>query len=663
MKSIADRIPEDRDLQLARNEWAWLMQPLAGAFEWPVSMKPIALYCDPSLDARRHRDPVRSAVEGDIERLAGDWPDRRDAILADSGVPWVVLGDIGVGKTSWVSRFLSAVAGLPGVTSVSYNHNVQVGALDGRHLQEADRLHCALTAKLLKAVQDECRDCNLGALRVMEQDVDAVAGDLRAIRSSTTASIKEACEVLSADKGRTILVVVDNVDEYTQELQVRAAEFAAFAASLPGVTCLVALRPETYRTTQIRLNEPRKLSVYPPSLLDLLQRRLDCLWSDERGGPEVAAVLGKLGEESGWSLNFPWSRDSITSDPATLRRLYQDVVEAIGRNDVLGNLLVSLHNSNMREALGVLATLLRSGLFSDLLIEQLARDKPSPETRWGSDRRASREAKETFVTAYLRGPFRRYRGKTDRYPVPLLNVFDIPGVDQESMLVGVRVLQHLGALGAHVGQRNSVAAIEAALGRHGYTADVVRAAVVFLAQNGLVRDVREQKPWVAARPALAQSDEFMLSSAGYYLLTKLLDDYASRYCEAMAAVMSRPRADGQSWSEATLFTRQSPNAIGVLAMVIDVAEQEAHRSTTVAPQQSKRGRARRPPVAEAFGGSEVPGHRFIVSMALDCQRALRSTRRWIDENSADDYRLMTELGALETHLELLLDRAKRLQPA
>ena len=155
-----------------------------------------------------------------------------------------------------------------------YNHHIEKGGPVGSHLDQETRLHCFLYAELLKLIQQTCIKNNQNGLSVLKYDVNIAAGDPQYIDYNMTVALKQACTVLKNNCNVKMFFIIDNLDEYSKNIQVKAVDIADHISTWDNIFPLITLRPETYHRTQTHLKHPRQFAINPVSLNNILYKRL-----------------------------------------------------------------------------------------------------------------------------------------------------------------------------------------------------------------------------------------------------------------------------------------------------------------------------------------------------------------------------------------------------
>jgi len=639
---IIDLIGIQADTQLVRNEWDWLVEPLASCIKLPVQNSPNELYIDIAKTSDFFSDCSKST--GNTLDFPNDWLSRYELMVEDSILPLILIADIGVGKTSWLERFKCFLNELNDVVYYYYNHHIEKGGPVGSHLDQETRLHCFLYAELLKLIQQTCIKNNQNGLSVLKYDVNIAAGDPQYIDYNMTVALKQACTVLKNNCNVKMFFIIDNLDEYSKNIQVKAVDIADHISTWDNIFPLITLRPETYHRTQTHLKHPRQFAINPVSLNNILYKRFDYLWN-KGGRPSVNNVINKF-KNSNISLSLLWNEGPIDKDPNSLKRLHKKIIDVLTENRILEEALQKLHNYNMREILAIISKLLLSGFFSEEIIQDLKNETNQKGKLLKNDR-------EAVITTYLRGPFFRYRGPTNDYPVKMLNVFDIPGIANHDLLIAVRIMQVFG-------KANStgiiVEKVVEDLVELNYKKSDINIGIKFLAKFGFISDIKEQKPWGKTEDVeLSENDMFILAPAGNYLITKLFVEFAFRYCEAMADIMYRSRNDSVPWSVGTDRASHVENVIGVVKLIVSASESELKR--IIEYENTLEGKKLKFELFKKnFLSPDIIGSDFLITIANGCKSMIKYLTTSIYGYSGD-FEGQKKLKSLNGQINIQADKA------
>ena len=225
---------------------------------------------------------------------------------------------------------------------------------------------------------------------------------------------------------------------------------------------------------------------------------------------------------------------------------------------------------------------------------------------------------EDMITAYMRGPYKHHRGRTDTYTMRDLNIWDIAGSTEGTILIGVRVLQWLSKWPDASGGQ-SVASIAQSLTRFCYDDGLAREAVRHLAHRGFLLDAFRLKNWLDdSQTKLTDDDRFVISPAGKLLLSKCLGKYAFRYLEAVTDVLRRPRLDKGSWHSGKTFDDMIWNVLGMVDLILYGAECELRRMYLSTSGDDAATRALLGEYKATFRASDVIGSGFLWDLTTEC---------------------------------------------
>ena len=125
--SIVDRLNEIDDLRHVPEHWDMLISPIISALEGDVLPGEVeTLYVEP--DGNRAGTLTYFGAEA-LSDLPSTWHERFLVLSQQENRPLILLGDPGVGKTVWLTRFLRHLRSESTVSCVHYDHNARVGAL------------------------------------------------------------------------------------------------------------------------------------------------------------------------------------------------------------------------------------------------------------------------------------------------------------------------------------------------------------------------------------------------------------------------------------------------------------------------------------------------------------------------------------------------------
>lgn len=283
---------------------------------------------------------------------------------AASRRPIVLLGDVGVGKTTFIQHLVHVDAREVFADAISiyvdFGASTTLGKLDifvleetTRQLREqygidvdeasfAEAVHHAALNRFEKGV--------VGRLR----EIDRIAYEKERIRYlqecvfDRPRHLRQSLEHLRASRHRQIVIFLDNIDQRSSEDQDKVFLIANELATTWPATVFVTLRPETFYASShsgaLSGYQPRVFTIAPPRTDVMLQRRFDF-------------VLRRL-EETGRLGSYPVG---VTVDSESLRSFFEVLAENCRTNASLLALIDNIAGGNMRLALRFVSSFIGSG--------------------------------------------------------------------------------------------------------------------------------------------------------------------------------------------------------------------------------------------------------------------------------------------------------------
>lgn len=652
MPRIIDGIPLEDDRAVVPLDWEFLLTPLLETLKLKVKDAP-ELYVPPGKPRISHHTLL---FDRDLTAAV---PSSKDKIITyfryPRPKPVVLLGRTGVGKSSWLHYVLHCIGGDETIASIYYDQKIEEGnPQHNTRLTDFENLRLYILARVLDRVL--LFACDLPG-------APAHAYSVQQIESGNLTSVREFCEALEAtlkliSPKYKVVVMIDNLDRYEAEFQKQTFQFAVWLASLDGLKILLPLRPETYNQDfiQKRRIELEPMPIYAPSIIAILQNRLEFLFED-RNEWYVSDILERLsaGKER---LKLATAELVYGSYKEGLRTFYNELIHALGQDAVLESLLLSLHVGNVERTLAVLPYLIRSkGIYSEYQDAVIHRHDTAGESYKDSDVESAEWPRflksEKLVTAYLRGPYEHYRGRSTDYPVVDINIFDLPAVGRSEILVGLRLLQILRSASHLEGM--PFLSISSICQSVGYSKKAVETGVRFLAMERFIFDTERQLEWKMTTP-VAEDDTFIINSAGVYLLESLLGTYAFRFAEAVSDTTDKARIpDGDIGDKKGLLAR-THNAFRIAEMIVSALQMEQETLAGVDPRFLAdsintycvyflpRGIANKG-VVERFC-EQIRGMAFIL-------------KKLVSKRGFDNYQESNAWESLMPNIQRLEDRAKR----
>ncbi|MFE0771761.1 hypothetical protein [Streptomyces sp. NPDC058861] len=292
--------------------------------------------------------------------------DLLNAVLAKSVTkrPVILLGDVGVGKTSFINHLVAVDAseelerGI--VLYVDFGKepalrtDLQNYVLDSFERQLRDKYGVDLTSDAF------VRGIYHGELLAMRNgiygflhDADPIAYQIKEAEllaskiENKSGHLKKAIDHLTSGERRTVVAFLDNIDQRQDDFQEEVFLIAQSMAETWPVTCFVTLRPSTYsksrRQGSLSAYQNRVFTISPPRIDLVVRKRLDF-------------ALGQL-RDGGLSL----SGEGISVESQMLREYIEVIIDSIDFNPSLAECIDNVSAGNVRDALDLLTIFVGSG--------------------------------------------------------------------------------------------------------------------------------------------------------------------------------------------------------------------------------------------------------------------------------------------------------------
>jgi len=548
VQSIVDRIPDSMDASPASHHWDLVLSPLLGALTHKAETDPAHLYV--ASGAKAQMSPDYGIDASEIDEL----PVLASSILSSKFLyqldrPVVLIGNAGVGKTSWISHFLDTIKSQARVHTLYYSQKQEAGRPMSSPMKPIEKFQAIFFHILAAKLQEVLRHLGETTLAIFQYDVARLTADELRFDYPFTSAIQAAIRRIYT-RGGQLIVIIDDLDMFDETLQAKAFETAAWLARTQGVNIIVPMRPLTYRARSTNIAfRPSIFAVPPPPLRALLMNRKNYEFN-VRASPAMAA-LKEIFATNALTLDLV-ATGVIGRDLKGLERFYEKLIRSLSENEYLERALYSMHNQNIDQISHVL-----SKMISSKFIEDEFRDKVTGKTQ-------PLRRREKVVTAYLRGPYGHYRGPSDAYPVADISIFNVPQVPLSRIMLPVRVLHYLiNRMEEVTGSPSKDVAREIA--QFGYPTPEVVACIGYLIKRGLI--------FSSTTDALIE--HVQISPAGKYLASELMTEFSFRFCEASADVFRKPLPQDRELKRDKGFYSMADNAVTIFDFLLRSYELEA----------------------------------------------------------------------------------------
>lgn len=279
-----------------------------------------------------------------------------DALAASlSGRPILLVGDVGVGKSTFIRHLIKVDAKKELKRSlvfvINFGSQPVVAADLGKYVareiarQARDKykidfgelnyvrsVYRTETKSFQKGIYAHLRDSNEPLYRQKEVE------HLESLIADTDEHLKRCLEHAVINEKRQVVVFLDNIDQRPPGFQEQAFLIAqSLAASWPG-TVFLSLRPETFvesrETGSLTAYQPRVFTIEPPRVDHVIQKRL--------------LFAKKMLQETG---RLPWMGEHVTLQSRKLESYIGVLIRAFGGNSDLNEFLDNMSAGNIRRAL------------------------------------------------------------------------------------------------------------------------------------------------------------------------------------------------------------------------------------------------------------------------------------------------------------------------
>lgn len=386
---------------------------------------------------------------------------------AASKRPIVLLGDVGVGKTTFIQRLVNVdaeeVFEEACTLYIDFGGSTTLGSLQEFVVRESIRQLFNLydvdvdDAAFVESVyHGRLNRFDKGVVgRLRDVDERAYLKErilfLQRLVDDRPRHLEASLNFLHQNRRKQIVIFLDNIDQRSGEDQEQVFLIANELALTWPATVFVTLRPETFyrssRSGALSGYQPRVFTIAPPRADVMLQRRVDF-------------VLRQI-RETGRPGSYPVG---VTVESESLIDFFEMLAQNFRENDQLLALIDNISGGNMRMALELVTSFIGSGHIDTNKILEIQRSS-------GYYRVPVHE----FLRAILFGDHVYY----DPDSSPVANLFHVTQPDGREHFLIPLLLAHVQAQGERVGQDGFVTADDVfAFGQDlGFMPEQIRAAL------------------------------------------------------------------------------------------------------------------------------------------------------------------------------------------
>jgi len=283
-------------------------------------------------------------------------PKRNSAKLSDrvmaeamSRRPIVLLGDVGVGKTSFIKNLIHISA--PEQIGKSIFVYFDLGSQGALSLSTKDALfnsmektlreQCGvniwdegLIQEIYKQQLSEFDNGYIGMLKDSQPNIYAQERltRLKELTSDRGNHLKGCLEVSATKQRAQLLIVIDNADQRPFEVQQEAFLMANELAATWHALVFIALRPQTFhaskRSGTISAYPPKVFVIAPPKLEDAIEKRLSFARKMAEGKLPIAQIKGLSMHVDSLAIVLRVLQKSLVEN----KELYEFIVNVSGGN-------------------------------------------------------------------------------------------------------------------------------------------------------------------------------------------------------------------------------------------------------------------------------------------------------------------------------------------
>jgi len=297
---------------------------------------------------------------------SGASKDLINAVLARSVTqrPVILLGDVGVGKTSFIKNLVKVEAkeelkrGI--VLYVDFGrepalrNDLQDYVLDSFEKQLRVDHGIDLTSdSFVRGIYHGDLLAMRSGIHGFLHDVDPIAYRLKEVEllsskmANKSGHLKRAIDHLTAGEQRTVVAFLDNIDQRQDDFQEEVFLIAQSLSETWAMTCFVTLRPSTYnksrRDGSLSAYQNRVFTISPPRIDLVVRKRLQ--YALDRLCDGVLSLAG----------------EGISVESRMLQEYIEVLIESMERNHSLSECIDNISAGNVRDALDLLTSFVGSG--------------------------------------------------------------------------------------------------------------------------------------------------------------------------------------------------------------------------------------------------------------------------------------------------------------
>jgi len=438
--------------------------------------------------------------------------------------PIILVGDVGVGKTSFLKHLIQVSGESTFSKAIAINFDLGSKAALSRTLSDA----------FLNQVEATLRDefgINTSGKELIEalygrelKDFDeGVEGQLKDVSPSAFLEARLRCirdliarredhmrlclAHVAASKRRQVVIIIDNADQRSLEVQQEAFLMAQELAASWSALVFLALRPQTFhaskRSGTISAYPTKIFVIPPPKLEDAIQKRLEFALKMAEGRLPVQAMPG------------------VTLHVDSLAKLLKALLDSFARDRDLYEFIVNVSGGNVRVAVELVSRYLGN---PNVESERIVQAVTENGYYW--------VPLHEFAKAALLGDYSHFQEESSI----ATNVFSIVYRDQREHFLSPFILGFLSWDGATRSQADgfiSLNSLTSEMQSGGFSPEQVWSHVQKLTRRKLI-ETSERRLLETGQEVINSGlpESFRITTLGAYHLKKWISEFA--YLEAMS---------------------------------------------------------------------------------------------------------------------------------
>ena len=438
--------------------------------------------------------------------------------------PIILVGDVGVGKTSFLKHLIQVSGDSTFSKTISINFDLGNKAALSRTPRDAFLNQVEATLRenfevnisgieLIESLYArELRDFD-GGVNGLLKDVNPAAfleerlRYIRELMGRRENHLRLCLKHVATSKRHQAVIIIDNADQRSLEVQQEAFLMAQELATSWSALVFLALRPQTFhaskRSGTISAYPTKIFVIPPPKLEDAIQKRLEFALKMAQGRLPVQAMEG------------------VTLHIDSLAKLIKALLDSLARNRDLYEFIVNVSGGNVRVAVELVSRYLGSpNVESERIVQTI--------TETGSYVVPLHE----FAKAALLGDYSHFQEESSA----ATNVFSVVYRDRREHFLSLLILGFLSWEGATRAQADGFISLHSTISEMqsgGFSPEQISAHIQKLTRRKLIES-SERRLLETGQEILESGlpDSFRITTLGAYHLKRWVSEFS--YLESMS---------------------------------------------------------------------------------------------------------------------------------